>query len=245
MFTIYKKEISHFFLGFTAYIAAFVFTLICSLFLWFFDQEYNIFQSGLASLNPFFIIAPWVFLLLIPALTMKLIAEEQNNGTLLWLFTQPINTQQIVLGKFFAVLSVLVFLLVLSFVYVYSLQQLVIPEQNIDYGILFSAYIGIFLIGTLFTSVGLLSSSLSNNQVIAFVLAVFINFILYFGLQGLASYNLLGNIDYYVLKMSAQTHFTSFLKGVIDTRSFLYFIILSTFFIFATMQIIELKKRKS
>lgn len=245
MFTIYKKEIAHFFLGYTAYIAALVFTLICSLFLWFFDQEYNIFQSGLASLNPFFFIAPWVFLLLIPALTMKLIAEEQSNGTLLWLFTQPLKTRQIVLGKFFAVLSVLVFLLVLSLVYVYSLQQLVIPEQSIDYGILFSAYLGLFLIGTLFASVGLLTSSLSNNQVIAFVLAVFINFILYFGFQGLASYNLLGNIDYYVQNMSAQTHFTPFLKGVIDTRSLLYFIVLSAFFLLATVQIIELKKRKS
>ncbi len=242
MFTIFKKEFNTFFLGYTAYISAIVFSIVCSLFLWFFNQDYNIFNSGIASLNSFFFITPWIFMFLIPSLTMKSIAEEQANGTLIWLFTQPIKISEIVLGKFFAVFVLIIFLLIFSLIYVYSITQIVSPEQSIDFGIIKSGYFGLILLGSLFASIGIFASSISKNQVLAFVISVFINFIIFYGFQSLASYNLMGNADYYVQKLGAFSNYNQFLKGIVDTRAVLYFVAVSGIFLTVCMQLLYRKK---
>ena len=226
MWTIFKKEFSSFYLGFTAYLATATFVIVSALFLWFFDNEFNVFNTGNASLSSFFFIGPWIFLFMIPALTMKLIAEEQANDTLLWLFTLPIKNSQIIWGKYLAVVAVVVFCLLSTFLFTITLQEFLMPEQELDYGTIFSGYLGLFFLGCLFAAIGLFTSSITKNQVMAYVLAVFFCFIIYYGFEGLASYNLLGSADFYVQKIGSYTHYNQFLKGILDTRDLLYFIVL-------------------
>ena len=242
MWTIFKKEFSNFYLGFTAYLAAAAFVIVSVLFLWFFDNEFNVFNTGNASLSSFFFVGPWIFLFMIPALTMKLIAEEQANGTLLWLFTQPIENSQIIWGKYLAVVSVVVFCLIATFLFTVTLQEFLIPEQELDYGTIFSGYLGLLFLGFLFAAIGLFTSSITKNQVMAYVLAVFFCFIIYYGFEGLASYNLLGSMDFYVQKIGSFTHYNQFLKGIIDTRDLLYFMILIV--ILNLITIINLENKK-
>ncbi|MBW1617972.1 MULTISPECIES: ABC transporter permease subunit [Empedobacter] len=226
MWTIFKKEFSNFYLGFNAYLATATFVIVSVLFLWFFDNEFNVFNTGNASLSSFFFVGPWIFLFMIPALTMKLIAEEQANGTLLWLFTLPIKNNQIIWGKYLAVVSVVVFCLLSTFLFTITLQEFLMPEQELDYGTIFSGYLGLFFLGSLFAAIGLFTSSITKNQVMAYVLAVFFCFIIFYGFESLASYNLLGSMDFYVQKIGSFTHYNQFLKGIIDTRDLLYFLIL-------------------
>lgn len=226
MWTIFKKEFSNFYIGFTAYLAAATFVIVSVLFLWFFDNEFNVFNTGNASLSSFFFVGPWIFLFMIPALTMKLIAEEQANGTLLWLFTLPIKNNQIIWGKYLAVVSVVVFCLLSTFLFTITLQEFLMPEQELDYGTIFSGYLGLFFLGSLFAAIGLFTSSITKNQVMAYVLAVFFCFIIFYGFESLASYNLLGSMDFYVQKIGSFTHYNQFLKGIIDTRDLLYFVVL-------------------
>ena len=226
MWTIFKKEFSNFYIGFTAYLAAATFVIVSVLFLWFFDNEFNVFNTGNASLSSFFFVGPWIFLFMIPALTMKLIAEEQANGTLLWLFTLPIKNNQIIWGKYLAVVSVIVFCLLSTFLFTITLQEFLMPEQELDYGTIFSGYFGLFFLGSLFAAIGLFTSSITKNQVMAYVLAVFFCFIIFYGFESLASYNLLGSMDFYVQKIGSFTHYNQFLKGIIDTRDLLYFVVL-------------------
>lgn len=242
MWTIFKKEFNQFFLGFTAYLSALAFVIISTLFLWFFDNQFNVFNTGNASLSSFFFIGPWIFMFMIPALTMKMIAEEQNNGTLLWLFTLPIKINQIIIGKFLAILSIIIFSLLCTSLFTITLENFIITDQRLDYGTIYNGYLGLFLLGSLFAAIGILTSSLTKNQVMAYVLAVFICFISYYGFEGLASYNLLGSADYYVQKIGSYSHFQQFLKGILDTRDLAYFIILIAILLQASIINLQLKK---
>ncbi|MGV0756533.1 ABC transporter permease subunit [Empedobacter brevis] len=242
MWTIFKKEFSNFYLGFTAYLAAATFVIVSVLFLWFFDNEFNVFNTGNASLSSFFFIGPWIFLFMIPALTMKSIAEERANGTLLWLFTLPIKNNQIIWGKYLAVVSIVIFCLLSTFLFTITLQELLIPEQELDYGTIFSGYLGLFFLGSLFAGIGLFTSSITKNQVMAYVLAVFFCFIIFYGFESLASYNLLGSLDFYVQKIGSFTHYNQFLKGIIDSRDLLYFVLLIV--IFNQISTVNLENKK-
>ena len=242
MWTIFKKEFSNFYLGFTAYLAAATFVIVSVLFLWFFDNEFNVFNTGNASLSSFFFIGPWIFLFMIPALTMKSIAEERANGTLLWLFTLPIKNNQIIWGKYLAVVSIVIFCLLSTFLFTITLQELLIPEQELDYGTIFSGYLGLFFLGSLFAAIGLFTSSITKNQVMAYVLAVFFCFIISYGFESLASYNLLGSLDFYVQKIGSFTHYNQFLKGIIDSRDLLYFVLLIV--IFNQISTVNLENKK-
>lgn len=233
MLTILKKELKNYFGTLSAYLVSGVFVLITTLFLWFFDNEYNIFNLGDASLSTFFFITPWVFLLLIPALTMRQFAEEKQLGTLDWLFTQPVRIKNVIWGKYISVLVLILFMIIPTFIYVYTLSHFSM-DKGVDLGTIFSGYIGLFLLGSIFAAIGIFVSSLTNNQVIAYVASVFCCFVLFYGFQGLASYNLLGGIDYYMQQIGIQFHYDSFLKGVIDTRDLIYFVALSGLFVIIT-----------
>lgn len=242
MFQIFKKEIFHYFTSYMTYISASAFVLICSLFLWFFDNEFNIFNIGTATLSSFFFIAPWILLFLIPALTMRTIAEEESSGTLQWLFTQPIKISGIVIGKFLPILVVLLFCILPTLLFIHTMNQFIIDEQALDYGTFFSGYLGLFLLGSNFAAVGIFTSSFTKNQVAAYVLAVFLNFILYYAFESLASYNLLGTADFYVQKIGMLVHYQQLLKGIIDTRDLIYFIVSITLFLVLTIHNLEQKK---
>lgn len=242
MFSIFKKEIGTYFGTMGAYIIASIFTIICTLFLWFFDNNFNIFNIGLANLNNFFVLSPWVLLFLIPALTMKSIAEEEENNTLIWLFSQPISIFSVVLGKYFAILTLVLFSLLGTIVYVYSTYVISLPTGNIDLGMVLSGYIGLIFLSMTFISVGIFASSLVKNQVLAFILGVFLSFFCFFGFENLASYNLLGNFDYILQKIGFYQHYISFTKGIIDTRDLGYFLFIT--FLFLTISIKFIKRKK-
>lgn len=242
MFSIFKKELWAYFGTLGAYIVSAAFLLICSLFLWFFDNDFNIFNVGLATLNNFFILAPWVLMFLLPALTMKSIAEEEQNGTLVWLFSQPLSVSSIVLGKYWAILILVLFSLLPTFIYVYTINYLSLPKGNIDSGIIVSGYIGLLFLSMTFASIGIFCSSLVKNQVLAFVTGVFFCFICFYGFENLASYNLLGNLDYTLQKIGFFQHYTSFTKGIVDTRDIGYFIFVIVVFLLLSIRIINSKK---
>ncbi len=242
MIKIFKKELANYFNGYMAYIVASAFVLICTLFLWFFDNEFNIFNIGTATLSSFFFIAPWILLFLIPALTMRTIAEEESSGTLQWLFTQPIKVCGIVWGKFLPVIVVLLFALLPTLLFVYTLQQFIVDADQLDFGTIFSGYLGLFLLGSSFAAIGLFTSSLTKNQVAAYVSAIFLCFVLFYAFESLASYNLLGSADYYVQKVGMYVHYQQLLKGIIDTRDLIYFVLIITLFMVLTNYNLERKK---
>lgn len=242
MFSIFKKELWAYFGTLGAYIVSAAFLLICSLFLWFFDNDFNVFNVGLATLNNFFILAPWVLMFLLPALTMKSIAEEEQNGTLVWLFSQPLSISSIVLGKYWAILILVLFSLLPTFTFVYTINNLSLPKGNIDSGIIVSGYIGLLFLSMTFASIGIFCSSLVKNQVLAFVTGVFFCFICFYGFENLASYNLLGNLDYTLQKIGFFQHYTSFTKGIVDTRDIGYFIFVIVGFLLLSIRIINSKK---
>ena len=232
MFPILKKEFNSFFSSSIAYLVIGVFLVINGLFLWVFKSDYNILNAGFADLNTYFYLAPWVFLFLIPAITMKSFADEFNNGTIEILKTRPINDWQIVLGKFFASLLLTIVALIPTLTYVYTVSSLGNPVGNIDFGSTIGSYIGLLFLASTYTAIGLYTSTLSKNQIIAFILGVFITLFLFYGFDAIA--NSFADNSYTIQQFGMYEHFKSISRGVIDTRDILYFISVTIFFLFMT-----------
>jgi len=211
---ILKKEFNSFFSSPIAYLVIGVFLLINGLFLWIFKDDFNILNAGFADLNPFFFLAPWVFLFLIPAITMKSFSDEFNQGTIELLKTNPISDWQIIMGKFWASLLLVVVALLPTLTYVYTVYSLGNPTGNLDFGSTIGAYIGLLFLASTYTAVGLFTSTLSKNQIVAFILGVFITFFLYYGFDAIS--NSLNN-SISVEKIGINAHFKSISRGVIDT----------------------------
>ena len=237
MLAILKKEFNSFFASPIAYLVIGVFLLINGLFLWVFKDDFNILNAGFSDINSFFYLAPWVFLFLIPAITMKSFADEFNSGTIELLKTKPLSDWQIVLGKFTASLLLVIVALLPTLTYVYSVYQLGNPVGNIDFGSTFGSYIGLLFLAATYTSVGLFTSTLSKNQIVAFILGVFITFILFYGFDAIS--NSFGNDALTIKKIGINEHFKSISRGVIDTRDIVYFASVTAFFLFITKTRLE------
>ena len=231
MIAILKKEFNSFFASPIDYLVIGVFLLINGLFLWIFKDDFNILNAGFADLNPFFFLSPWLFLFLIPAITMKSFADELNSGTIELLKTKPVSDWQIIMGKFWASLLLVVVALIPTLTYVYTIYQLGKPTGNIDFGSTIGSYMGLLFLAATYTAVGLFTSTLSKNQIVAFIVAVFITFFLYYGFDAIS--NSLGN-DLTIKKMGINEHFKSISRGVIDTRDLLYFLSVTVFFLYLT-----------
>jgi len=231
MFPILKKEFNSFFASPIAYLVIGVFLLINGLFLWVFKDDLNILNAGFADLNSFFLVAPWILLFLIPAITMKSFADELNSGTIETLKTKPITDWQIVLGKFSASLLLIVVALVPTLTYAYTILQLGNPVGNLDIGSTLGSYIGLLFLAATYTSIGLLTSTFSKNQIVAFILGVFITFFLFYGFDAIAS---LFSNGYSVQLFGINEHFKSISRGVIDTRDVIYFVSVTSFFLLLT-----------
>lgn len=234
MLAILKKEFNSFFSSPIAYLVIGVFLLVNGLFLWVFNDNLNILNAGFADLNSFFYLAPWLLLFLIPAITMKSFADEFSNGTIEILKTRPLTDWQIVLGKFFASLLLVSIALIPTITYVYTIHTLGKPIGNIDMGSTLGSYIGIFFLAATYTSIGLFTSTLSKNQIVAFIISVFITFILFFGFESISSS--LGKSGYTLQQFGINEHYKSISRGVIDTRDIIYFICVTFFFLFITKQ---------
>ena len=231
MIAILKKEFNSFFASPIAYLVIGVFLLLNGLFLWVFKGDFNILNAGFADLTSFFFLAPWVFLFLIPAITMKSFADEFNNGTIELLKTKPISDWQIVLGKFSASLLLVIVALIPTLTYIYTIYQLGNPAGNIDFGSTIGSYLGLLFLAATYTAIGLFTSTLSKNQIVAFILGVFITFFLFYGFDVIS--DSIGN-NLTLKKLGLNEHFKSISRGVIDTRDILYFLSVTVFFLFIT-----------
>lgn len=206
-----------------AYITIGVFLLVSGLLLWFFPDT-SILEYGYAELNGFFSLAPFLFMFLIPAITMRSFAEERREGTYVLLASRPLTDWQIILAKYFACLTLVLFALIPTLLYYYSILQLGLPKGNIDGGAVAGSYIGLLLLGAAFAAIGIFSSSITKNQVIAFAVAVLISFIAYSGFDSLGKIFTSTVLEDVFDWLSINAHFQSMSRGVLDTRDVIYFI---------------------
>jgi ABC-2 type transport system permease protein len=233
MKTILLREIKSFFGSTIGYLVIALFLILNGLFLWVFKGEYNILDSGFADMTPFFSLSPWILIFLIPAVTMRSFSDEKKQGTLELLLTKPLSIWEIVNGKFLGALLLIVMAIIPTFIYVVAISRLGMPEGNIDMGSTIGSYFGLlFLVGA-YSAIGIFSSALSDNQIVAFIISVFVCFFFYFGFDGLASISPVYSTMIKALGM--QYHFKSMGRGVIDTRDILYFISLTVLFLSLTV----------
>jgi ABC-2 type transport system permease protein len=241
VYSILKKEITSYLSSLVAYVTIGVFLLVLGLFLWVFPDS-SILDYGYATLDSLFNTAPYLFMFLIPAITMRSLAEERKEGTFELLLTRPLTDGQIVLGKFFACVLLVLFALIPTLVYYYSVYTLGNPQGNVDTGAVIGSYIGLFLLGSGFAAIGLFASSVSKNQIIAFTIAVFLSYFFYSGFDSLSSLLSLQNLGLQNIGITA--HYESVSRGVLDTRDLGYFICLSAFFIWCTLLVIKIQRQK-
>lgn len=222
MFAILKKEINTFFASPIGYLVIGVFLLLNGLFLWVFKGDFNILDNGVASLSSFFLLAPWILIFLVPAVTMRSFSDEKKQGTLELLVTKPISHFQIVLGKYFGALVLIIMALVPTLLYVYTISQLGQTEDSLDIGSTIGSYFGLLFLVAAYTAIGVFASALSDNQIVAFIIAVFVCFFFYFGFEGISNYTLFGGL-FYLENLGMAAHYNSMSRGVIDTRDLVYF----------------------
>lgn len=242
MFTLYKKEIFSFFNSLIGYIAVIVFLLINGLFLWVFPMGFNIIDFGYASLENMFALAPLVFLFLIPAITMRSFADEKRSGTIEMLLTKPLTDTQIILAKYLAGVSLVLFAVLPTLIYAISIYLLGNPLGNLDMGGLWGSYIGLIFLASAFTAIGLFISSVTDNQIVAFMMSLIISGFILMGFDFIAGLALFGKIDLFIISLGIQAHYTSMSRGVIDSRDVLYFAGLIAIFLLMTKTSLESRK---
>lgn len=245
MVTLLIKEIRSFLSSLIGYIAIAVFITGIGTFMWLVPSESagsNVLENGFANIDPLFVLAPWVYLFLIPAITMRSFSEEKKTGTIELLLTRPLTELQIVLAKYFAGFILVIISLLPTLIYYYSVHQLGYPKGNLDTGGMWGSYIGLLLLGAGFVSVGIFSSAISENQVVAFIMAVLLCFITFVGFDFIAASGLFGKYDAFVKALGMNQHYVSMSRGVIDTRDVIYFV--SIIALFNLLSNLVLKSRK-
>jgi ABC-2 type transport system permease protein len=242
MFSLLKKEITSFFGSLTGYLVVFVFLLATSLFLWVFPGNYNIPEGGYASLDGLFSLAPWVYLFLVPAITMRLFAEEKRLGTMEILLTRPLSAMQFVLAKYLAGLLLVSISLIPTLVYFYSVYALGNPVGCVDTGGIWGAYLGLFFLAAIYVAIGVLASALTDNPVFAFVLALFLSFVAYLGFDLLGSMQFSSGVQQFLSGLGINEHYNSISRGVVDSRDLAYFLAVVFVFLWLTSRAIHFHK---
>ena len=242
MYALFNKEINGFLNSLIGYIVIIVFLVVIGLFLWVVPMQFNVLDFGYASIDGLFILAPFVFLFLIPAITMRSFADERKSGTLELLMTQPLTDLQVILAKYFAGVVLVIFSLVPTLIYTISVYRLVLPVGNLDMGGMWWSYICLLFLGSTFVAIGIFASSVSDNQIVSFIIAVFFCAFFYIGFELFYTFILSGKIGLAIQSIGINAHYSSISRGVIDTRDLIYFISISVFFILLTK--ISLESRK-
>ena len=243
MRSIFIKEINSFFSSIVGYVALLVFLIACGLFLWIIPQ-YSILTYGYATMDRFFQIAPWLLLLLVPAVTMRSFADEFRTGTIEWLSTKPVTDIEIIIGKYFATLALIVFAILPTFVYVYTISNLSFPDIDLDRGAIIGSYIGLFFLAATFAAVGVFCSSLTSNQVVGFLISLLTCYLFYTGFEQLSKLPKFSEgIDYYLSMVGMEFHYNSISRGLIDSRDVVYF--LSVIILFISLTRYSLNSRTS
>ncbi|MDR1583708.1 MAG: gliding motility-associated ABC transporter permease subunit GldF [Prevotellaceae bacterium] len=230
MYSIYKKEIVSFFSSLTGYIAIIVFLALTGWFMWINPGEFNILDGGYSSIDALFFIAPWVFLFLVPATTMRSFAEERKTGTIELLLTHPISEMQLVMAKYLAAVTLILLSLLPCLIYFVTVYFIGNPIGNIDSGGTWGAFIGLFFLASAYAAIGIFASSLTDNQIIAFIVAAVLCFFAYTGFDGLASMASLKSVSAFIISLGINEHYKSLSRGVIDIRDIMYFVIVAAAF---------------
>lgn len=241
MKSIFLKEIRGFLSSLIAYVVIAVFLLGIGLFMWVFPKL-NVFDNGYANLDTLFYVAPWMFVFLVSAVTMRSFSEEKKSGTLELLTTKPITDWQIVLAKYLAAVVLVLFSLIPTLLYYYTVYQLGSPAGNVDSGATFGSYIGLFFLGASFAAIGIFSSIVTDNQIVSFILSMFLCFFMHTALTLLADFNLFGGFDVVLEWLSISSHYESMSRGVIDSRDVLYFGSLITLFLYGSKTVFASRK---
>lgn len=238
---LFRKEVASFFNSLIGYLVISVFLTGVGLFFWVF--EYNVLETGLAQMDALFDYGPYLFLFLVPAITMRAFSEEIKTGTIELLATKPITDWQIILGKYLAAAFLILFALLPTLIYLATVWWLGSPVGNLDVGAITGAYIGLFFLGCIFAGIGLFTSALSDSQIIAFILGVFACFFFFIGLDFAAGIKAMNAVNTFILKLSIIEHYRSISRGVIDTRDALYFVSFVAITLILTKMVLNGKKR--
>ncbi|KAB1068670.1 gliding motility-associated ABC transporter permease subunit GldF [Tamlana haliotis] len=239
MLAILRKEINSFFASPIGYLVIAIFLTLNGLLLWLFKGEFNILDYGFSDLSSFFLLAPWILIFLIPAVTMRSFSDEKKQGTLELLLTKPISIFNIVLGKYFGAFILILIALLPTLLYVYTVYELGNPVGNLDMGSTLGSYFGLLFLVAAYTAIGVFASTLSDNQIVAFISAVFICFLFYVGFEGIADFA----SSEFINQLGMSAHFKSMSRGVLDTRDIIYFLSITLFFLMLTK--INLTKAKA
>lgn len=241
MWSICKKEFGQFFSNLTGYLTIFLFLIVNGLFLFFFEDS-NLFDRGFASLDSFFELAPWILLFMIPAISMRSFSDEYKNGTFEWLKTKPVTMSQIVMGKYVAIMLIVLVITLPTISYVYTIQSLS-ANSGIDVGGILGSYLGLFLISATYAAIGIACSSHTQHAVVAFLLSAFVCLFMYEGFHAfskMAAFR--GGLDYYFDLLGIDAHYRSISRGVLDSRDLIYFLSLIFLSLFITRRKIQHKQ---
>ncbi|MFN5418549.1 MAG: ABC transporter permease subunit [Flavobacteriia bacterium] len=244
MKALYFKEIRSFLSSVIGYTFILIFLITSGLFHWVISYNTNLLEGSEADLIPFFNMAPLIFLILIPAITMRSIAEERRTGTIELLFTRPISDLQILLAKYFAGVTLVVITLIPTLVFYYSMTTIALDDGTaFDHGATITSYLGLILLGAVFVAIGLFASSITNSQIVAFIIAMFLSWVIYDGLTLLGSFNLMGDFDYIIKYCGISYHYDSIKRGVVDSSDIIYFLSVIGIFIFSALTVIKSLKK--
>lgn len=242
MFALFKKEINAYFSNITGYIVIMLFLLATNLFMWVFPGEMNILDGGYANIDTLFVVGPFIFMFLIPAVSMRMFAEEKKNGTIELLFTRPITESTVIAAKYLAGITIIIFALLptlFSFISVYYLGALM---GNIDTGGTWGSYIGLLLLALLYMAIGLFASSVTDSQIFAFLISLVIIFFFYLGFDYISPLLYYGNLKSLAINAGISVHYRSLSRGVIDSRDVFYFGgVILTFLLFTRIVLLSRK----
>lgn len=232
MLAILKKELNLFFATPIGYLVIAIFLLINGLFLWVFKGDFNILDANFADLNSFFFIAPWFFIFMIPAITMRTFSDEIRLGTIEIIKTKPITSWDIIIGKYLGSLLLISIALIPTMTYIYTIAQLAGTPENIDYGSIIGSYFGLLFLASAITAIGMFTSTLSNNQIVAFIMGLALSFFMFYGFEAIDE--LISSDTYDIKTLGLYAHFINIGRGVIDTKDLLYFLSVTFFFLYIT-----------
>jgi ABC-2 type transport system permease protein len=227
MRAIYLKELRGFFSSLSGYLVICIFLLVSGLFVFVFDGEFNVLNYGFADLTPFFLVVPWLFMFLIPAICMRSFTVERELGTLEIVLTRPISIRSLIGGKYLAALTLILLALIPTVLYVLTVGELGTSSYNIDLGSTLGSYLGTILLALSYTAIALFSSTITKNQIVAFLGAALLCFTMYFGFEGIAGYV---SSDSLLTSFGMKYHYESMARGVLDTRDVIYFVSVAVFF---------------
>jgi ABC-2 type transport system permease protein len=243
MRALYLKEVRSFLSSIIGYIFILIYLITAGLFHWIISENTNLLEGTEADLIPFFNLSPIIFLILIPAITMRSIAEERRTGTIELLFTRPISDVKILLAKYFAGLTLLVVALLPTLVYYFSMYTLSLEPEKFDHGATITSYLGLLLLGATFVAIGIFASSFTSSQIVAFILAMFLCWLFYDGFTLLGSFNLMGKFDSLIQYCGISYHYEAIKRGVIDTKNIVYFLSVIILFIYAALTVLKTIKK--